>query len=52
METLLSGEVLFYGGLVIMGGAVLGGIIAAILITLTGKKLKGELDAEFGENRR
>ena len=52
MENLLYGETLYYVGLTIMGAAVAGGVISAVIQIIVGKKLKRELDAEFGEKQR
>lgn len=44
----LNGEVLFYVGIVLISAAVIGGVISAILLRRSKRKLNQQLDAEFG----
>ena len=44
-------ELLFYGGIGIMILAAAGGITAAVLLMVSGKNLKKQLDQEFGKKR-
>jgi len=46
---LLSGETLFRLGVAIMAAAAVGGIVAAVVLRLSGKHLKEQLNAEFGK---
>ncbi len=51
MDVSLS-EVLFYGGVVVMGVAVLAGIAAAIFLHVAQKRLNRRLEKEFGKRHR
>ena len=51
MNTLGVSELLFYGGIGIMILAAAGGITAAVLLMVSGKNLKKQLDQEFGKKR-
>lgn len=52
MSALLNGEGLFYCGIAVMAGAAGAGIIAAVVFSLTGRRLRKRLDAEFGKKHR
>lgn len=43
---------MFYGGIVLMGAAAAGAVIAAILLRVSGKRLKKQLEDEYGKKRR
>lgn len=45
----MSGEQLFYAGIVLMAVAIAAGIVAVILLRITGKHIKQQLDDEFGK---
>lgn len=42
-------ELLFYGGIAAMAGAVLSGVVAVVIFKLRAAKLKRLLDMEYGE---
>jgi len=44
-------SLLFYGGIVLMGGAAVGAVVSAIVLRICGKRLNAKLDAEFGKKR-
>jgi len=44
-------EVLFYGGIAIMVCSAVGGIVAGVLLRVSGKRLRGIQDKEFGKKR-
>lgn len=46
-----GGEVLFYVGIIVMAAAVLIGIIAIAALHISGKRLKEQLEREFGKVR-
>ena len=49
----LSGsELMFYGGIAVMGGAVLLTAASIIIFSITGKRLKKRLEQEYGKRRR
>ena len=43
---------LFYGGLIVMGIAVLAALISAGILLYTGRKLRNRLEEEYGKKRR
>lgn len=43
---------LFNGGLTLMGCAVVGAVAASVVLTVSGKRLKGHLEKEYGPQRR
>ncbi len=45
-------ELLFYGGIVIMAAAALGGVVALFVLRLSGKRLNARLEKEYGKKRR
>lgn len=47
-----SGEILLYIGIALIAVAVVGSIIAFGVLTVSGKRLKAQLEVEFGEKRR
>ena len=48
----MSGTVLTACGLVMMGAAVVGGVVTAILLRSRGKALRETLTAEYGEAKQ
>lgn len=51
MDSRMAGTILFYGGIVLMGTAVVGAAVAAIVLHVSGKRLKKRLEEEFGRIR-
>lgn len=51
MDSITAGTILFYGGIVLMGTAVVGAVIAAVILHVSGKRLKNQLEKEFGRKR-
>lgn len=49
---LVSGKLLFYSGVAIMATAVIGALVAIVILTLSRKRLQARLDEEFGKKRR
>ena len=45
----INSNILFYGGITLMGIAIIGGIISGIVIFLKGRMLKKELELDYGE---
>jgi len=43
---------LFYGGIALMGGAAVAAVIAAVALTISGKRLTARLEKEYGPRRR
>lgn len=43
---------LFNGGLALMGIAAAGAVAAAVVLTVSGKRLRKQLDQEYGPRRR
>ena len=43
---------LFSGGLVLMGCAAVGAVIVSVTLTVSGKRLKAQLEKEYGPQRR
>jgi len=43
---------LFAGGVVLMGGAVVAAVITGIVLGVSGKRLKAQLEKEYGLRRR
>lgn len=41
-------ELLLYGGLIVCGIAIFGGLIAAIVLRISKTRLNKQLDSEFG----
>ena len=48
MGGLSMNELLFYGGAAVMALSAVGGIIAAAALFLSGRRLRGKLEEEFG----
>ena len=46
-----SGTLLFYGGIIGMALAAVGAVTAAVILRLSGKRLKGQLEEEFGKKK-
>ncbi len=51
MLLLISSENLLYGGIALMVCAIILAVFCAVLFSLTGKKIRKKLVAEYGENR-
>lgn len=43
---------LFNGGLALMGCSAVGAVVAFVVLTVSGKRLKGQLEKEYGLQRR
>lgn len=43
---------LFYGGIALMAGAGVSTPIAAVLLVISGRRLKAQLEEEYGPRRR
>jgi len=41
-------QMLFYAGAALMGGAGIAAVIALVAFTITGKRLKAQLEQEYG----
>jgi hypothetical protein len=48
----MPNELIFQIGLVVVGIAVVGGILAAVALFLSWKRLSASLDTEYGKKRR
>lgn len=48
MPSWISGEILFYGGVVLMVVAAIGFIVSITILGVSRKKLKKQLDEEYG----
>lgn len=44
-------ELLLYAGVAVMAGAALCGLVSAVVLRLSGKRLKARLEEEFGKRR-
>ena len=51
MAGFTTSEILFYGGIVVMVLAILTGGISSIVFWRSGKKLKEQLEQEYGKPR-
>lgn len=51
-QMMAYGNMLFYGGIGLMGTAAAGAAAAAAILRVTGKRLRQKLEAEFGKKRR
>lgn len=49
---LTTGELLFYGGIILMSASAIGALVAAVLLTSSKRRLHLRLDQEFGKKRR
>lgn len=49
MNSLLSSDLLFYGGMAIMLVALAAGAICAVIFCITGRRLKQKLEQEYGK---
>lgn len=52
MESLLTCENLFYGGIAAMAAAVLMAVLCIVVFCITGKRIKKKLIREYGEPYR
>lgn len=43
---------LFNGGLILMGSAVIGAVVAMVALTVSGKRLNAQLEKEYGPRHR
>lgn len=46
-----TSDLLFYGGIALMGIAVAAAVAACIIFSISGKRLKAQLEKEFGNRR-
>jgi len=46
-----TSDLLFYGGIALMVAAVLAAVVAFVVLSISGKRLKARLEAEFGKKR-
>ena len=46
-----TSQLLLWGGAAVMGASVLAGRAAAVILRLTGKRLRRRLEEEFGKRR-
>ena len=51
MAAWTGSELLFYGGILLMAASAAAGIAAAVILRLSGKRLKRQLEEEFGKKR-
>ncbi len=51
MWRLSGSELLLYGGIVCMGAAAVTGVVAVVIFTVTGRKLRRKLEQEYGKPR-
>lgn len=49
MWQISNGEILLYGGIFCMGAAAVLGVVAGVIFTVTGRKLRKKLEQEYGE---
>ena len=52
MELYQLYQMLFYGGIVSMGAAAAAAVIAAVVLVISGKRLRAQLEREYGPQRR
>ena len=45
-------EILFYSGIALIAAAAAGAVIAGIVFSLTGRKLKRKLEEEYGKPQK
>jgi hypothetical protein len=45
-------SIIFYGGLIVAGAALIAGVIAAVTLSFRRKILMSKLDSEYGRKRR
>lgn len=48
----MTDEVLFYGGIVVAGASAVAAVFLAFLSKISSMRLKGCLDAEYGEQKK
>lgn len=51
MLLLISSEIILYGGIALMVCAIILAVFFAVLFSVSGKKIRMKLVAEYGENR-
>ena len=49
MSGLSASQLLFYGGIGVMALAVLAAVLAGVVFTLSGRRLRRKLEEEYGE---
>ena len=47
-----QGTLLFYIGIIFIGIAVVGAVFGAVILSVSGKRLKKQLEKEFGVKRK
>ena len=47
-----TGEILFYIGIGLMACTLVGGIIASVVFTVSGRRIKSQLEKEYGKRPR
>ena len=52
LASLLTSEILFYGGIAAMAAAVLMTVLCIVVFCITGKRIKKKLIREYGEPYR
>lgn len=52
MFNLTATELFFYGGIALMGAAVVLSLAAVVIFRLTGRRLQSRLEQEFGKKPR
>ncbi len=52
MFSLSSSELLFYGGIVVMGMTAILTVVCTVIFIISGKRLKKILEREYGKPRR
>lgn len=51
ISSLSGSELLFYGGIAVMAAAVVLGAGSAVVLHITGKRLRNRLESEYGKKR-
>lgn len=49
---IFNGEILFYVGIALFGISVIGGAVFALCSALGGRRLRAQLEREYGEKKR
>lgn len=52
MSGLSVSQLLFYGGMAVMALSALGGIAASVIFAVSGRRLRRNLEEEYGKKRR
>ncbi len=45
---MIQSQVLFYGGLIVMGASVVLALVSLLIFRITGKRIKKKLEQEYG----